>query len=349
MHHLAVHEVNDWNYLKRLSLHKKPLTIFVCEFITAGGFNHAELPPSLAREGALMRDALLGDLAQLPHTIITTFDARLTAPVRVSSAVAIHKNDDVWQIWAQQMLSADAVWLIAPETAGVLKKLTALALKHGKKIIGCGPKSIEITASKLATFQVLQQAGIATIATYTLDNWPKGEGAWLAKPDDGAGCEETLYFENAEALVDWKGLQQKPFRHVIQPFQTGQAASISCVMWHGKAQMLSCNTQKIEIQNNQLKFRGMIINGMRAHWGAFERVANQIAQALPDLAGYVGVDVIVEGENIFVVEINPRLTTSYCALAEATGANPAALILSAVLQENTPWPVLKQQVVEIDV
>lgn len=296
-----------------------------------------------------MRDALLRDLAQLPHEILTTVDARLAPPMLAPGAIAINKNDDVWQVWEQQMLSADAVWLIAPETDGVLKKLTELALKHGKKIIGCGPKSIEITASKLATYQALRQAEIATIATYTPSNWPKGEGAWLVKPDDGVGCEETFYFENAAALTGWEGALVLPFRHVIQPFQAGQAASISCVMLRGRAQILSCNLQKIEMVNHQLKLSGIMVNGMRAHWAAFEMVANKIAQALPDLAGYVGIDVIVEDGKTIVVEINPRLTTSYCALAEATGANPAALILNTVLQENDPWPALKQQVVEINV
>ena len=301
-----------------------------------------------------MRDALLRDLSVLPYEIITTTDARIAAPMLVPDTIEINKKDDVWQIWERQILNADAVWLIAPETDGLLKKLTALAVKYDKKIIGCGLESIEITSSKLATYHVLQQASIATLPTFTFENWSKGAGKWLAKPDDGAGCDATFYFENAEDLISWNAAWSLAHRHIIQPFQAGKNASISCVMHDGKAHVLSCNTQLIEMENNQLKFSGCIVNGMREHWTAFENIANKIAQALPDLAGYVGIDVIVlEGKTI-VVEINPRLTTSYSALAEATGANPAELILNALIfnpltQENFVWPQLERNLIEINV
>lgn len=296
-----------------------------------------------------MRDALLRDLAQLPYEIITTIDARLTSPVLVPSSIIVNKNDDIWQVWEQQIRAADAVWLIAPETDGLLKRLTELAVNLQKPIIGCGLKSIEITSSKLATYHVLQQAGIATIPTFTFENWPKGAGKWLAKPDDGAGCEATFCFENVDDLIGLGGAWILVFSHIIQAFIPGENASICCVMQGGKAQILSCNTQLITIKNNQLVFNGCIVNGMREHWVAFEIVANQIAQALPDLAGYVGIDVIVSEGSAIVVEINPRLTTSYSALAEATGVNPAALILNTLLQENFVWPKLERNVIEINI
>ena len=292
-----------------------------------------------------MRDALLRDLSQLPYQIMTMVDARLAAPILVPGAIVVKKNDDVWQVLEQIMSVTDAVWLIAPETDNLLQKLTELVVKQQKLIIGCGLKSIEIASSKLTTYQVLQQTGIATIPTFTPGNWPKGEGAWLAKPDDGAGCDETFYFKNTDNLTGWLDARNKPCSHVVQPFQPGVSASISCVMQRGKAHVLSCNTQLIEIKNNQLKFNGIIVNGMREHWAQFEIVANKIAQALPDLAGYVGVDVIMCGEKVIVVEINPRLTTSYCALAEATDANPAELTINMLTQENFVWPKLEQNVV----
>ena len=48
---------------------------------------------------------------------------------------------------------------------------------------------------------------------------------------------------------------------------------------------------------------------------------------LPGLAGYVGMDVIVDDGRVTVLEINPRLTTSYAGLHRAIGRNPAGLVL----------------------
>jgi len=53
-----------------------------------------------------------------------------------------------------------------------------------------------------------------------------------------------------------------------------------------------------------------------------------VAQAIPGLWGYVGIDLVDTADGPQVIEINPRLTTSYCGLASALGINPAARVLA---------------------
>lgn len=302
-----------------------------------------------------MRDALLRDLSELPYSISTTVDARLKAPENCAECVVVQADDDVWQIWRAQISAADAVFIIAPETDGTLHYLTQMAeiaksdALEPALVLGCGLTSIAITSDKLATSLALEVADIATIPTYTLENWPKSHWIWLAKPNDGAGCSDTACFNNADDLQDWIEQNDKQLTHVIQAYQPGDAASISCVMKKGKAHVLSCNTQEIEINNHMVSYKGGIVNGMREHWQAFELVANQVAKALPDLAGYVGIDVIVDNDEVIVVEINPRLTTSYIALREATGKNPAELIINILTNPRAKWPKLQQNQVRIDV
>lgn len=334
----------------------KPIKkIFVCEFITGGGLCDETLPESLVKEGALMRDALLQDLSELPYEISATYDARLAPPALSYACVAVNKNDDVWQVWQTQMQTADAVWLIAPETGGALKKLTLMAETpklnslQGALVLGCGPASIEVTSKKMDTHLVLEAAGIPSIPTYTFENWPRSHWIWLAKPNDGVGCSDTACFNNPDDLEDWIDANHKQMTHVIQPFQPGDAASISCIMQHGKAQLLSCNTQHVEIHNQMLSYTGGVVNGMRDYWPQFEFIANKIAQTLPGLAGYVGIDVIVDDDEIIVVEINPRLTTTYVGLRESIGVNPAELIINTLTQANFVWPTLQRNLVSIDV
>ncbi|WP_047537210.1 ATP-grasp domain-containing protein [Methylotenera versatilis] len=326
--------------------------IFVCEFVTAGGFNHADLPAGLIAEATLMRNALLYDLSSLPYTISTAVDARLEPPEHCHTCVAIDVNEDAWDIWKSQIQLADAVWIIAPETDGLLRKLTELAVQEGKLVLGCGVDAIHITSEKLATYFMLQQTGIRTIPTYTIKNWPKTAGQWLAKPNNGAGCDETVLFDDPDDLLHWMKQNNKTESHVIQPYQQGVPASISCVMQQGRAQVLSCNTQMISIESNQLSYAGSEVNGMRDFWHEFELFAQKIAAICTDLNGYVGIDVIVDTQNdnqITVVEINPRLTTSYAGLAEATGENPAELIMNTLTQPDFIWPELQRNIVSIHV
>jgi predicted ATP-grasp superfamily ATP-dependent carboligase len=48
---------------------------------------------------------------------------------------------------------------------------------------------------------------------------------------------------------------------------------------------------------------------------------------MPELWGYAGVDLMQCEQGPRVLEINPRLTTSYAGLRQSLGINPAALVL----------------------
>ena len=92
----------------------------------------------------------------------------------------------------------------------------------------------------------------------------------------------------------------------------------------------------MSINNNVLSYQGFLVNGMRAHWELFTILANKVAKLFPDASGYVGIDVMVNQSGkgqpeIMVLEVNPRLTTTYVALREATGLNPAKLIIDTVM------------------
>src|SRR5690606_6471633 len=95
MDYLAILQINYWDDFQLRLI----LKIFVCEFITGGGLYRELLPTSLAAEGALIRDALLEDLAALPDIeVVTTCDARLAAPNH-ALVIPVNLQDDVWEVW----------------------------------------------------------------------------------------------------------------------------------------------------------------------------------------------------------------------------------------------------------
>ena len=80
-----------------------------------------------------MRDAALRDFAQIPYIqILTTCDQRLAAPFEAHQVLMVDEQQDIWVLWEQCIAASDAVLLIAPETGGVLEKLTLLAEKLNK-------------------------------------------------------------------------------------------------------------------------------------------------------------------------------------------------------------------------
>jgi predicted ATP-grasp superfamily ATP-dependent carboligase len=53
----------------------------------------------------------------------------------------------------------------------------------------------------------------------------------------------------------------------------------------------------------------------------------------------VGVDLILADDSVQLVEINPRLTTSYIGLRQVAGMNPAGLIFDACTRQSLPESV----------
>jgi predicted ATP-grasp superfamily ATP-dependent carboligase len=103
------------------------------------------------------------------------------------------------------------------------------------------------------------------------------------------------------------------------------------------------------MQDNGFVLHGIIVNGLNQYWSRFETLARKMAKMLPDALAYVGVDVIMDTQKdaIYVIDINPRLTSSYVGLREAMACNPAELILSCVLSARFKLPLIEKNRVDI--
>jgi predicted ATP-grasp superfamily ATP-dependent carboligase len=76
----------------------------------------------------------------------------------------------------------------------------------------------------------------------------------------------------------------------------------------------------------------------------YRDLVDNIAHALPELWGYVGIDLIQTPEQQFVLEINPRLTTSFVGINAALGINVAENILQLLKGKPTLKAVCNQPI-----
>lgn len=332
------------------------MKIFVCEFITGGGLYREALPDGLLKEGLLMRDALIAELAEFDDVeLICSCDKRIPVP-SIGHVTVIRNDQDVWHVWRGLIKLADAVIVIAPESAGILLRLSELVIEQDKLLLGCPPSVIKIATSKLATYYALKSAGISVISSYSAQHWLNTDtysltNCWVIKPDDGVGCEDIICLSGKTQVVAWLKQGGRQYTHIVQPLCVGESASLSMLCRKGEAWLLSCNRQKVVRVSGKFRFEGSAVNDFSQYWIKFEVLAQQIARALPDLNGYVGVDLMVEegdSPNLTVLEINPRLTTSYVGLHEATGLNIASELLK-LTKDNEPYrlPKIAKNKVEI--
>jgi len=322
------------------------MKILVFEYITGGGFNKQNLPDALLAEGCLMLQALLDDLrryAQLGHEleVMVMLDERVKTLINVSGmqVVFIAPEQNASNEFTRLAQHCDASWPIAPEFDGLLQGLCQTVTDLNKLLLSSPAQAVAITGDKWLCYQHLKQHHIATVPTrlFTdIDQYEGDSSTWVVKPLDGVGCIDSYILSDRE---DFMAMQTRSGRYIIQPQLAGQTTSLSCLFKQGRGWLLCANQQQFTISKQQYHLAGLVVNHSD-DVAAYSILVDAIAQALPALWGYVGIDLIETPEQTWVLEINPRLTTSYVGINEALGLN----VVEAVLQLVQGEPLLNTQV-----
>ena len=321
------------------------MKILVFEYITGGGFNKQNLPSALLAEGCLMLQALLDDLrryAQLGHEleVIVMLDERVNSLIDTSGiqVVFISPEQNTTDEFTRLAQNCDAIWPIAPEFDGILQGLCQTVADLNKLLLTSPAKVVALTGDKWLSYQHLKQCHIATVPTRLFTGVDQYEGdcsAWVVKPLDGVGCIDSYILSDKQ---DFMAMQVRSGRYIIQPQLAGQTISLSCLFKQGRGWLLCANQQQFTINKQQYYLAQLIVNHTD-DLAAYRALVDAIALALPELWGYVGIDLIETPEQTWVLEINPRLTTSYVGINKALGLN----VVEAVLQLVHGDPCLKTQ------
>ena len=314
------------------------MRLLVFEFITGGGLIDQPLPVSLSQEGHLMRNALLDDLYALTDlNLLVLQDARLSFDDSQTPAgtqyLIIKRGMDLQCLLAARQTDYDAVWLIAPETDGILSLWCQFFSEQGKFLYTSAQQAVAICQDKFATTQLLQKSGIACVPSCVFDfSAVEPLTSWVIKANDSVGCDQVYLIKSEQ---DWQNILPELHgeqNYIIQPYISGRTLSLSCLFNQGKAYFICCNEQHIHIERQQFVLSACTVNIHSTDHQAYQTLCQLIAETMPQLFGYVGIDFIETGTGeSLILEINPRLTTSYAGIKAALGINIAELII------KLPW------------
>lgn len=315
------------------------LKVFAFDYVREGGPTAGALPRAFTQQGSMLMDALLADLAAVPGVDLCT----MAAPAGTLAGASFAER------FAGCVQAADAVWPLAPESGGLLENLSREILRGKRILLGSAPGAVRVAASKFRVARALAAGGVPTVPTYRPHAaLPGGEGAWVVKPDDGAGCLDTRLFSSRAAALAWIRTSAAQ-GYVLQPFVAGKLGSLSLLCCDGAARLLARNLERVAVHDNRFHFLGSTVNGLIDADGALERLAQQVAAALPTLWGYVGVDIILGERGAVVLDVNPRLTAAYAGLRTSIGCNPAGLVIDLLKgQSAMPAPPGGCRAVSVD-
>jgi len=329
------------------------MRILLYEFASGGGLAGREVPASLGREGRAMLTALVADLAATGcHEVVTTTDPRfpLSAPPGVQVVTLAGRSAARLDAL---IASADAVWLIAPETDRCLERLAVRAERMGKTLLGPGAAAIRRASDKAGLPRRLARHGVPHPRTSVVPRSSDWRAAArevgypiVVKPARGAGCNGVCLARDARELhhaVDMARAVNRKGQLLLQRYVPGVAASVSLLADGERAVALAVNAQWVRASRGPLGrsrnraavpllpflYRGGKTPFDHPLAGRAVEAALRTCQAISGLRGYIGVDMVLTESEAVVIEVNPRVTTAYLGVRAALEENVAALSLAA--------------------
>ncbi|MGF6720944.1 putative ATP-grasp superfamily ATP-dependent carboligase [Paraburkholderia sp. GAS41] len=322
--------------------------IFVFEYLTGGGIDPAHAGAgsladlsALIVEGRVMRDALVSDLREIDGVAVSFASSRFETVAASQVHCRAAQGESMTAFVARAAREHDYAWIIAPECDGLLLHLYDAV--GAARWLGCSKEAIRVTSSKSASAACLMAHGIATTPAVEPGQLSaQAHGRWVVKPDDGAGGLDTFVFDHfADACAEYEARAAAARNPVLQAWVEGEPLSLSLICREEGVELISINRQQISLsegdasarQPHIVEFDGVTVNqiALASEQGRLlGALAQRVAQALPGLRGFVGIDVVWHpSRGPIVIEVNPRLTVAYAGLSGAPGGNLARTLLAA--------------------
>lgn len=335
------------------------MRLFIYEDISGGGCSDSQLADSLLSEGLAMLRAIISDFAQGPlHfesssvEIVTQWDRRLGknpfAEIENLNVTEVDSAADCAATYSSLLKQVDATLIIAPESCQRLYHLVEAAAQVNAASLNADPQAIALCSDKLALSKQLQRHDIPTIPTvlltdpHVLKAFPDAENV-VVKPRDGAGSWNVHWMRRQELpqmLGGTTSVLDAAAEMIVQPAIDGDACSVGCFL-DDQTQQLTCLPVASQwlSSDGRLKYLGGTIQTYSGHEAQVEEMVRRCVDSVPGLRGYFGIDFIrpQSGGEPVIVEINPRVTTSYLGYRAATRMNLAPFFFPGRTHPTIPW------------
>jgi predicted ATP-grasp superfamily ATP-dependent carboligase len=305
--------------------------ILVVELTTAGGIGTGKgRLEAISIEGLAMVHALVTDAVNGGFETHAVLQGAIEVPPRLASMADVHWH----RIGAGTRLQGtirelaplmDFCFVVAPEFGNYLEEYTGLLESYNCVVLSQPSVGTSAASDKKGALARLSAAGVDVPATQALEDFitaPVLAYPVVVKPNRGAGSIGVFLARDEAELNDAIAANETlSFPRgglIVQAFIAGTPLSASAIASPRGAALLGINEQDVSLapaRVSESKYRGGISGplhpGIAAACGRMARVAAKLFQ----LDGYFGFDFILDpGGAPIVVEINPRLTTSFAGL-----------------------------------
>lgn len=294
------------------------MNIFLFEY--AVGSNE-DIEPHILQEGRLMFNRLLEDFLNNGFNVITVVGERYIKDYRGSNLKVYTQRDTDVMETVEKVLDReeiDGALVIAPESDGLLYELTKLIEEMGILNLGSHSEGVRICGNKYLTYRRIRDI-VKTPKTLP----PK---KYIIKEVEGCGCSNQMVV---------------PEKYIIQEYIEGEPYSTSFIVGK-KLYPLSLNRQYYR----DGRYIGGEINIDHPLRDKMIEESTKALKGIYGLNGYVGVDILLTEDTVYILEINPRITTSIVGIY--TTPPISQLLVSNAQGKDLSYTVEKGKEIIID-
>jgi predicted ATP-grasp superfamily ATP-dependent carboligase len=259
---------------------------------------------SLLKEGKAMLTTLKKGFEELGHNVV----------------YPIAENDFVTAV-DRLSKESDAGIVIAPDE--ILGELTKL-VESNTVNLGCPSGSVKICADKMLTTKRLSEEGLLVPRIVSSKETGEYRGHQFVKKPRYGCASENIFVQNGADIYPAPGC-------IITEYIRGCDISCSVVRGNSFLLPLTINKQFIRLERERLRYEGGLVPysiGQEAESEVI-RMAEKVI-TLFHCEGYVGIDFVLTDEGkTYVVDVNPRPTTSIIGINRVLNYSVADLIVRA--------------------
>jgi predicted ATP-grasp superfamily ATP-dependent carboligase len=328
--------------------------LLIYEHVSAGGFREEGISPSVLCEGFGMLRTAVEDAKSAGHTVTAILDEQLAGfnpPLKAETKIAVHSIADAENALLESAENCDAVYVIAPETHDKLQQLVQKIQQNNVPSLNSTPNAIAQASNKLLLQQQASAIGLTTpkTLTFSIEDNPDNVVEAIAekigfptvlKPPRSVGCEALIIVNDEEqartAITKLSRYANSSF--IAQQLIQGTAASVTLISNGIEAQPITLNRQNISLKspNQDSAYNGGTTPLDDTSKTAAYSAAKKLVESIKGLQGYVGVDLVLAKNEPVVIEVNPRLTTSYIGIRKTTNLNLIEATINAVPMHELP-------------
>jgi predicted ATP-grasp superfamily ATP-dependent carboligase len=256
--------------------------------------------PALAPEGKAMYEALSASFRRCGYEVVTPGPG------------------DFFKELARLAPLCDVGLVIAPDD--LLPRFT-LAMETSTHNLGCGSMNAAVCANKQQSGKILTSHGIAVPEEVS-------SGLRIVKPVRGCGSQGVRLTDKPAGTGEF-GQKYIQGEHYSVSVVAGRIVGEACLYYTGlPAVAISLNRQHIEITSEgKIRYLGGETPVSHPREKEIRETAVRSVMVL-GCQGYAGVDVVV-ADKVYVVDVNPRITTSIVGIVATMQEEIADILIRA--------------------